>query len=138
MIPQDCATVILFLKRRSAAIKKSTPINTTKVKSSHTSSIPASLNKTACENLTKCVEGEKYIMYLSIAGMLSIGVYIPDSIIITRNTGMARSPNCGIDLAIVAKKIPSEVTEKRKAMVPAINNGIEPEIGTFIRPCTIK
>jgi hypothetical protein len=61
---------------------------------------------------------------------------MPESIIITRKTGIARRPNCGIERAIVDRKIPSEVTEKRKAIVPAINRGIEPAIGTSSNPCT--
>ena len=58
--------------------------------------MPAPRERTAWENLIKCVDGENCMMNCIGSGMLSNGVIPPDKIFITRTTGMASRPNCGI------------------------------------------
>ena len=45
--------------------------------------------------------------------MLSSGEKAPDSMFRIRNTGIASSANCGIELAMVASRMPSEVMANR-------------------------
>ena len=45
--------------------------------------------------------------------MLSSGVVPPDNRAITRYTEIPSRANCGIDLARVARKMPSDVTANR-------------------------
>jgi len=46
-------------------------------------------------------------------------------------------PNCGIERAKVARKMPSDVVANRCRAVPAKNSGSEPSMGTPISPRTM-
>ncbi len=46
-------------------------------------------------------------------GMFSNGVAEPESMYMTTNTGTASRPNCGMDDATVASRMPSAVSENR-------------------------
>ena len=67
----------------------------------------------AWENATKWVEGTNCISFWRTTGMLSSGVWPPDSRFITMNTGKASRPNCGMERTRVASMMPSAVTENR-------------------------
>ena len=89
--------------------KNSMPILVSASNSGQISSKLAWRNRIACDRLTKCVEGETCIAHCSQVGMLSSGVLPPDSSSIGMITGMLSKPNCGIERASVARKIPSAV-----------------------------
>ena len=68
--------------------------------------------------------------------MLSSGVVPPESSSIGIITGMLSRPNCGIERARVARKIPSAVLANRYSAVTARNIGCGPASGTPIKPLT--
>ena len=74
---------------------------------------PASRNRIEVDSVTKWVEGENCIRFCSQTGMLSSGVVPPESISIGMITGIASRPNCGIERASVARKIPMAVQANR-------------------------
>ena len=51
-------------------------------------------------------------------------------------TRIISRPNCGIERAIVPRKMPSEVAENRCRAAPNRNSGTEPAIGTPSAPLT--
>ena len=53
------------------------------------------------------------MMSCKSAGVLSKGVKLPDNRNMTTKTGIDRSANCGMELAIVANRTLRDVTEKR-------------------------
>ena len=67
----------------------------------------------ACANDTKCVDGETDIIVWRIGGMLSSGVLLPESMFIGMATSIYSNPSCGMDRAIVARKMPTAVAKKR-------------------------
>ncbi|MCY1458365.1 hypothetical protein D9M71_757410 [compost metagenome] len=69
--------------------------------------------------------------------MLSSGVLPPESNSIGMITGMASRPNCGVERARVARKIPSAVLANRYSAVTARNNPSDPASGTPSAPLTI-
>ena len=93
-------------------------------------------NRIAWDRLTKWVEGDTCITHCSQVGMLSSGVVPPESSSIGIITGMLSRPNCGIERARVARKIPSAVLANRYSAVTARNSGCGPASGTPIKPLT--
>jgi len=79
----------------------------------HTSAKPAPRYRMAAANATKCVDGEIAITVRRNGGMLSSGVLPPDSSIIGIATRMKSRPSCGIERAIVPRKIPIAVAKNR-------------------------
>jgi hypothetical protein len=128
--------VIVFLNLRSAPMKNTAPIAASVTKCDHTTSIPAARNSTAWAKPTKWVVGENIISIRIGSGILSSGVYPPESAIMGKITIIVRRPSWGIDRAIVAKNIPIEVVEKRYKTVPNKNRGIDPFNGTRRMPST--
>src|SRR6516225_3045641 len=100
----------MALKRNKAARMNPAPRALMIATSPHTTLRPAPRYKTAWANLTKCVDGETYIAFCRNTGMLSNGVKLPESRNITTNTGIDKSANYGIELATVARRMPSEHT----------------------------
>ena len=74
---------------------------------------PAPRNKIAGAKITKWVVGESCMIFCKVTGMLSSGVAPPESSSRTKKTDIASGANCGIELASVARKIPSDVTANR-------------------------
>ena len=128
--------VIVFLNLISAPAKNAAPIAASVTKSGHTTARPAARNSTAWAKLTKWVVGESIISHLIGPGMLSSGVYPPESAIMGKMTIIVRRPSWGIDRATVARNIPIEVVEKRYKTVPHRKSATEPFKGTAKMPCT--
>ena len=91
----------------------------------------------AWASITKCVLGAASIRVRIASGMLSRGVMPPESISSGTSTRMTSNPNCGIERATVARKMPIEVAAKRWNSVPARKSATEPSIGTDSSPCTM-
>ncbi|MCY1450686.1 hypothetical protein D9M71_675120 [compost metagenome] len=68
--------------------------------------------------------------------MLSSGVLPPDSKSMGMITGIASKPNCGVERARVARKIPSAVLANRYSAVTARNKPSDPANGTPSAPLT--
>ena len=69
-------------------------------------------------------------------GMLSRGVNPPDSNCIGSKISTVSKPNCGMERASVAMKMPNDVVAKRWSAEAVRNNTTEPSIGTRSSPCT--
>mmetsp|Transcript_91075 Transcript_91075/g.253590 ORF Transcript_91075/g.253590 Transcript_91075/m.253590 type:complete len:200 (+) Transcript_91075:580-1179(+) len=87
---------------------------------------------------TKCVVGAASMTQRTRAGMLSRGVTPPDSICSGSSTSTSSMPNCGIERASVARKMPSEVVANRCSAAASANSATEPCTGTPSAPCTMK
>ena len=99
--------MIVARKRISAPAKNAAPIKVNAASSRQTMARPASRKRIAWAKLTKWVEGDDLHHVLQrTRGMLSSGVFPPESRLMMMNSGMASRPNCGIERAMVARKMP--------------------------------
>ena len=102
----------------------------------HTTSRPAPRKRIAWLAATKCVVGAASIIVCTNSGILSRGVKPPESSCRGSRISTASNPNCGIDRAKVAMKIPNEVVANRCSADAARKSATEPSIGTRRTPCT--